>query len=270
MNFLRHFLLAVQFFTRIPVPGKLAAWVGYSPAMLRASAAHFPAMGWIVGGSSAGVFAAFCWALPPQAASVWVAAIFSTAFSVMLTGAFHEDGLADTADGLGGGFTRERALDIMKDSRIGTYGAIALVLAVLAKISLLVLLAQIHLQWVLVALFAAHVSSRYTPLWLIRCLVHMGDTPQSKSKPLADSIGLAGLAAGGLWWLLGMGVAALVLPWAALLAAVLAAFAVAVFMGWRLHKRLQGYTGDGLGATQQLSEIAFYLGLCLAASAAPS
>lgn len=269
MNSLRHFLLAVQFFTRIPVTGKLAEWVGYSPAMLRASAAHFPAIGWIVGGSSAGVFTAFGWALPTQAASVWVAAIFSTAFSVMLTGAFHEDGLADTADGLGGGFTRERALEIMKDSRIGTYGAIALVLAVLAKISLLVLLAQIHFQWVGVALFAAHVSSRYAPLWLIRCLVHVGDTPQSKSKPLADSIGLVGLSVGGMWWLSGLGLVAFFLPWGVLLVAVLAAAAAAALMGWRLHHRLQGYTGDGLGAAQQLSEIAFYLGLCLAASAAP-
>lgn len=270
MNFLRHFLLAVQFFTRIPITGKLAEWVGYTPAMLRASAAHFPAIGWIVGCASAGVFAAFCWALPSQSASVWVAAIFSTAFSVLLTGAFHEDGLADTADGLGGGFTRERALEIMKDSRIGTYGAIALVLAVLAKISLLVLLAQIHLQWVLVALFAAHVSSRYTPLWLIRCLVHVGDTPQSKSKPLADSIGFAGLAVGGGWWLLGLGLTAFFLPWGALLVAVLAAAAATALVGWRLHQRLQGYTGDGLGAAQQLSEIAFYLGLCLAASPIPS
>ena len=268
MNALRHFLLAVQFFTRIPVTGKLAEWVGYSPAMLRASAAHFPAMGWIVGGASAGVFVVLCWALPPQAASVWVAAIFSTAFSVMLTGAFHEDGLADTADGLGGGFTRERALEIMKDSRIGTYGAIALVLAVLAKISLLVLLAQMHLNWAAWGLFAAHVTSRYAPLWLIRCLVHVGDTPQSKSKPLADSIGLVGLAVGGMWWLSGLGLVTFFLPWAALLVAVLAAVAAAALLGWRLHQRLQGYTGDGLGAAQQLSEIAFYLGLCLAASAA--
>lgn len=267
MNFLHHFLLAVQFFTRIPVTGKLAAWVGYSPAMLRASAAHFPGVGCVVGGLTASVFLAICWALPSQDTSLWVAAIFSTAFSVMLTGAFHEDGLADTADGLGGGFTHERALEIMKDSRIGTYGAIALVLAVLAKISLLVLLAQIQLQWVGAALFAAHVASRYAPLWIIRCLPHVGNAPQSKSKPLADSIGLGGLAAGGLWWLLAMGVAAIFLPWAALLAAVLAAFAAAAFMGWRLYKRLQGYTGDGLGAAQQLSEIAFYLGLCLAASA---
>jgi adenosylcobinamide-GDP ribazoletransferase len=99
-------------------------------------------------------------------------------------------------------------------------------------------------------------------------LVHVGDTPQSKSKPLADSIGLVGLVVGGMWWLSGLGLVALFLPWAALLVAVLAAVAAAALLGWRLHQRLQGYTGDGLGAAQQLSEIAFYLGLCLAASAA--
>ena len=267
---LRHFLLAIQFFTRIPVTGRLADWVGYSPAMLRASAAHFPGIGWLAALLAAGVYGGLHWALAPNPFAPAVAAVLSTVATVLMTGGFHEDGLADVADGLGGSAQRERALDIMKDSRIGTYGAIALVLAVLAKISLLVLLAQIHPQWVLVALFAAHVSSRYMPLWLIRCLAHVGDTAQSKSKPLADSISRTGLWVGGVWWLLAMGLCALVFPWQALLAGALAAALAALFMGWRLHKRLQGYTGDGLGATQQLSEIAFYLGLCLAASAAPS
>lgn len=108
--------------------------------MLRASAAHFPAVGWVVGGLTAAVFAVWTIVLPPQPASAWLAAVLSTSFSVVLTGAFHEDGLADTADGLGGGLTRERALDIMKDSRIGTYGAIALMLALGTKLGLLVLL----------------------------------------------------------------------------------------------------------------------------------
>ena len=94
----RHFLLALQFFTRIPVTGRLADWVGFSPAMLRASAAHFPGVGWVVGGLTALVFWGLTQALPGQAASVWVAAVVSTAFSVWLTGAFHEDGLADLAD----------------------------------------------------------------------------------------------------------------------------------------------------------------------------
>ena len=116
IRFVRHFLLAIQFFTRIPITGRLAEWVGYSPTMLRNSAAYFPAVGWIVGVLSATVFAGIVNILPALPATPWVAAVLSTAFSILLTGAFHEDGLADTADGLGGGLTREQVLEIMKDS----------------------------------------------------------------------------------------------------------------------------------------------------------
>ena len=259
---IRHFLLALQFFTRIPVTGRLADWVGFSPAMLRASAAHFPGVGWIVGGSTAAVFHGLCLVLPGQPAALWVAALTSTIFGVMLTGAFHEDGLADLADGLGGSMNRERSLDIMKDSRIGTYGALALVLGVLTKVALLVLLAQAGGVWfTVVALFAAHVTSRLMPLFIIRTLHHVGDTAQSKSKPLAESIGTAGLLAGLLWWALAMGLTWWLVPTAAWGYAVLGALLSLAWMWRLLHRRLQGFTGDGLGATQQLSEIGFYLAL---------
>ena len=122
MQALRHYLLAVQFFTRIPVTGRLADWVGYSPAMLRASAAHFPGIGWLAAALSAGVYAALHWALAPNPLAPAVAAVFCTIATVLMTGGFHEDGLADVADGLGGSYDRERALDIMKDSRIGAFG----------------------------------------------------------------------------------------------------------------------------------------------------
>jgi adenosylcobinamide-GDP ribazoletransferase len=264
-RFVRHFLLAIQFFTRIPVIGKLADWVGYSPAMLRDSAAHFPGVGWLVGGLTAMVFAACLYALPIQAASPWVAAVLSTAFSVLLTGAFHEDGLADTADGLGGGLSRERALEIMKDSRIGTYGSVSLVLVLFGKLSLLVLLYQIDLAWSVAGVFAAHVTSRLTPLFLIRGMAHVGDQPQSKSKPLADSIGNSALLVGVLWWGAAMVLTAYWVPTLPWLAGVVGALVGMACMAWRLHQRLQGFTGDGLGATQQLSEIGFYLGLVFAA-----
>jgi len=78
MQALKHFLLALQFFTRIPVTGSLARWVGFSPAMLRASAAHFPGVGWLVGAVAAGVYGGLCWYLPPVAGITWVAAVFCT------------------------------------------------------------------------------------------------------------------------------------------------------------------------------------------------
>jgi adenosylcobinamide-GDP ribazoletransferase len=265
MGFIRHYLLALQFFTRIPVTGRLADWIGFSPAMLRASAAHFPGVGWIVGGSTAAVFMGLALVLPDQPASLGVAAVASTVFSVLLTGAFHEDGLADLADGLGGSMNRERALDIMKDSRIGTYGALALVLGVAAKLALLVLLAQAgDLKLAAVALFAAHVTSRLTPLFIIRTLAHVGDTPHSKSKPLAESISTSGLLAALVWWALAMALAWWLVPAAPWALAVLGALLGLAWM-WRLLKRrLQGFTGDGLGATQQLSEVGFYLALAIA------
>ena len=267
-RFVRHFLLAIQFFTRLPITGKLAEWVGYSPTMLRDSAAHFPAVGWLVGALNAMVFAGLVKTLPALPASPWVAAVLSTAFSVLLTGAFHEDGLADTADGLGGGLTREHALEIMKDSRIGTYGSAALLLVMLGKLSLLVLLYQIDLAWSLAGLFTAHVTSRLMPLFLIRGMVHVGDTHQSKSKPLADAIKISTLLVGILWWAAAIMLTAYFVPILPLLIGALGAVLCTTCMAWRLHRRLQGFTGDGLGATQQLSEIGFYLGLVIAAGIA--
>ncbi|RZJ52114.1 MAG: hypothetical protein EON49_24380 [Acidovorax sp.] len=178
MQALRHYLLAVQFFTRIPVTGRLADWVGFSPAMLRASAAHFPGIGWLAALLSVGVYAALHWALTPSPWAPAVAAVLCTVATVLMTGGFHEDGLADVADGLGGSADRERALDIMKDSRIGAYGAMALVLALLAKLSLLALLGAHSLLAATSALVGAHVLSRLWPLFIVRSLPHVGDTAQ--------------------------------------------------------------------------------------------
>lgn len=265
LQFIRHYLLAVQFFTRIPVTGKLAEWVGFSPAMLRASAAHFPGVGWLLGASSAVVLWGLVWALPEVPAASWVAAVLCTVFGVMLTGAFHEDGLADTADGLGGSLDRERALDIMKDSRVGTYGALALVLITLLKVGLLATLLQLATTLVVaVAVFAAHVFSRFLPLFIIRSLPHVGDTQQSKSKPLADQIGNNSLLAAAVWAGLALGPLYMLAPgmpwWAGLLGAVVALG----YMFRLLKRRLAGFTGDGLGATQQLCEVAFYFGFVVA------
>lgn len=283
MQGIRHFLLALQFFTRIPVTGALAQWVGYSPGMLRASAAHFPGVGWIVGGVAAGVYGLLCWHLPPVAGITWVAAVFSTIVTVLLTGGFHEDGLADVADGLGGSHQRERVLEIMKDSRIGAFGAMALVLALLAKVALLAVLGQMSLAGALLAIWLAHVASRTWPLLTIRWLLHVGDAAGSKSKPLADQISQRALVVGALWCGLAVIVAVawahvLSPPWlggllsgertaTVLLWGLLGSALGWALMHWRLKQRLQGFTGDGLGAAQQVSEIGFYLAMALAMGA---
>ena len=276
-QFIRHYLLAVQFFTRIPVTGRLADWVGYSPAMLRASAAHFPGVGWLVGGLVSALSALLLAGLPEGGYSPLVVAALGTAFGVLITGAFHEDGLADVADGLGGSLDRERALIIMKDSRVGAFGAIAVVLALLTKVSLLALLGSVSSWLLCLALFWAHVVSRTWPLLLIRFLPHVGDAAGSKSKPLADQITRTSLGVAGLWCLMALVLAGIALvtlnpmaveedfiPLLKSLAAALGLSALAFGAMWRwFWTRLQGFTGDCLGTTQQVCEMAFYLGLAL-------
>jgi adenosylcobinamide-GDP ribazoletransferase len=283
MQAVKHFLLAVQFFTRIPITGALARWVGFSPAMLRASAAHFAGVGWVVGAVAAAVYGLLCLYLPPVMGMIWVAAVFSTLATILLTGGFHEDGLADLTDGLGGSTRRERALEIMKDSRIGAFGAMALVLALMAKVGLLAMLGQMSLVGALLALFLAHVASRTWPLLTIRWLPHVGDVAGSKSKPLADQISLQAMTTGFLWLLAAIVCSAwlaqtVAAPWLGglmsgertlqvLLWGVLGSALGWLLVHWRLQRRLQGFTGDGLGAAQQVSEIGFYLAMTLAIGA---
>ena len=277
--FIRHYLLAIQFFTRIPVTGRLAAWVGYSPEMLRASAAHFPGVGVLVGGLVAALTAIMLMFLPQTSPlSPLVAAVLGTVFSVMLTGAFHEDGLADVADGLGGTTggieNRERALEIMKDSRVGAFGAIAVVLILITKVSLLALIGDVSPAVMVIGIFAAHVVSRTFALLLIRLLPHVGDVAGSKSKPLADQISGFSLFIAFIWLFVALFlcVAGVFIAYNAInIIAILANLtipmivaSIAFFYMWRLFaKRLQGFTGDCLGATQQVCEVAFYLGLAL-------
>ena len=275
-QFVRHYLLALQFFTRIPVTGRLADWVGFSPAMLRASAGHFPGVGVVVGALVAALTAVLMVCLPPTPFAPLVAAVLGTVLSAMVTGGFHEDGLADVADGLGGSSDRDRALVIMKDSRVGAFGVLAVVLALLAKVSLLALLGSISLRWMVLGIFAAHVVSRTWPLLLIGLMPHVGDVAGSKSKPLADQISGWSLLAAGLWCFAALALVVIgqvainsgvITPtWAylqPLVMAVVASGIAFVYMGRLLWRRLQGFTGDGLGATQQVCEIAFYLGLSL-------
>ena len=258
---LKHFLLALQFFTRIPITGRLAVWVGYSPTMLRAASVYFPLVGSVVGVFSALVLWLALAGLPPSALGALMAAILATAASVWLTGGFHEDGLADTADALGGYVAAEKALEIMKDSRIGSYGSLTLILVLGLKIATLALLAQQSPLLAAVALLWAHTLSRLSPLLLMFSLAHVGDLARSKSKPLADAISPVQLAAALIWPTL-IGAAALwLIPTGAW---VLAALSM-LLSTWHLRAwfaaRIGGFTGDTLGCTQQISELLAYLAL---------
>ena len=276
-QFIRHYLLSLQFFTRIPVTGRLADWVGFSPAMLRASAGHFPGVGVLVGALVAAFTALLLFVLPPTGSTPLVVAALGTALGVLLTGAFHEDGLADVFDGLGGSAERDRALVIMKDSRVGAFGAIAVMLALLCKVALLALLGAVSAPLMVAALFVAHVLSRTWPLLTIRLLPHVGDAAGSKSKPLADQISVAALLTGFIWCFMALALVIYTqsatefvvtdLTHAGLLQALLSAV-VASCVAWAVMtrwfwRRLQGFTGDCLGATQQVCELAFYLGLAV-------
>ena len=145
---LRLFFVALQFLTRVPVP----RWVGFEPAWLNQSARHFPLVGFLVGSVSALVLWIGNIAITPT-----VAVGLAMVASLVVTGAFHEDGLADTCDALGGRVSRERALEIMKDSRIGAYGAIGLVMMLGLKAASL---SALPLSLGVAALLFSHTLSR--------------------------------------------------------------------------------------------------------------
>lgn len=263
MRSLREYLLAVQFFTRIPLPTRVANWVGFTQELLGASAAHLPGVGILVGLLAATVLAAILILAAATPYTPVVAAGLSTAATVILTGAFHEDGLADVADGLGGGRDKEHALQIMKDSRVGAFGAIALVLALMLKIGLIASLSTWGWEFAGTALIAGHVFSRAGALVPIKLLPYLSAESVSKSKPLAQAISAGALATAAAWVCIAAGSLAAIGQLRAVdLTACVTASAVATASMVSLFRgRLQGITGDCLGATQQVCELACYLSL---------
>jgi len=244
---LEYFFAALRFFTRLPVP----AWVGHSEEQLNHAARYFPLVGWVIGAIGAGVTWLAAWVLPLS-----ISVLLGMAATLLATGAFHEDGFADSCDGFGGGFERERVLAIMKDSRIGSYGAIGIAVLLLIKWNTLY---EIN-DWVAPALLAGHALSRAAAVTLIFGLdyARANDPNESaKSKPLAVRMGKGELA---LAWGFGL-LPLLLLPWQAALQGLVAAVLVSCLMARYTQRRIGGYTGDVLGATQQLAEVFFYLGL---------
>ena len=262
---MRLFLHALEFFTRIRQPQAVLAWRGFSPEALAQCLVHLPGGGWVIGLLCALLWLALVANLPAVDGGYWVAAILSTAWGLWLTGALHEDGLADLTDGLGGSMQRERALDIMKDSRVGAYGVAAMCLALLLKCALLVSMAQIDPWLTALALVAGHVHSRFFALLMAFALPHVGDVAQSKSHGVSAQVGLPMVTVASLWCGL-FWVVCFATSWPdewslGLMGAVVAAGLGWLWMRHLLWARLQGFTGDALGAVQQVCELLGYLGV---------
>ena len=238
------FFTALAFLTRIPIP----ADTPYSAALMQASARYFPAIGLLVGGIGAGVYFLSAQLWPAE-----VAIVLSMASTVLLTGAFHEDGFADCCDGFGGGWQRQQVLAIMKDSRLGSYAAIGLIL--LLAIKFLGLLALAQPQRIIAALCVGHAWSRLLAISYLADLPYVRDDDTSKIRPMATQLTrpellFATVCTAPLLLLVGLEKTACI---------------AVVLLGWRwlfaryLQRRIGGYTGDCLGCAQQVAETLIYL-----------
>ena len=233
--------LAMQFMTRVPIRSQRL-----DPARLSRAAAWFPAVGLLVGG-----VAALVYMLVVAHVARMLAALIAVLVMVVITGGLHEDALADSADAFGGGWTREDKLRIMKDSRIGSFGAIALIFSLAGRV---LLLASMPASAVAGYLISAQILARFTPLPL-SALLKPARAQEGQGRRLAGATS---------WFTVGTGAAmATVLAacilrasvWQPILAVALVTGASALYFA----RRLGGITGDCMGATIQLSEIAVYL-----------
>ena len=237
---------ALQFFTRIPLPSRLSSMADHSTG-LEKSAAHFPIAGLVIGLLLAALFLVLSWLLPPVLASG-----LTIAAGMVISGALHEDGLADCADGLGGSSKPERALEIMKDSRIGAFGASALIFSIGLRWAAL---ASMPITAGAVALIISHGAARGAiAIALATSSYARASGTGSLVAPgisfvelavTAVICGLLGLAFGGFSGLVAVGIG-----WLAAL----------VFLLWFEH-RIGGYTGDCLGGMEQVAEIAILAAL---------
>jgi adenosylcobinamide-GDP ribazoletransferase len=238
---IRRFLIAIQFLTRLPVPQTINS----SETDIGKAAAFFPFVGMIVGGGAALVFAMLQRILPLPA-SVLCAVVFA----VFLTNGFHEDGLADSFDGFGGGWTKDRVLEIMRDSRIGTYGTLALIFVSLSKLTFLLSLPPGQIwRWLVVA----HTAARWTILPLCAWLPYA--RAEGQGKLVAKQVGALEVVTATITLLLVF----ILVSWQAALVALLVTTLVTLLSGLYFRARLEGVTGDCLGATNQLTEVALYL-----------
>ena len=236
------FRLALSFMTRLP-----AGRLDYSPEKMHLALRYFPAVGWLLGLQLCGVFL-----LTEHLSGSTVAVVVCVVVSILLTGALHEDGLADTFDGFYGGFDTERKLTIMKDSRIGTYGSAALFSALALKITLLLELA--NNGQVISALLVAYPLSRAMAITHGQDLPYVSAPGKSKSDPLAKP-----MSTGNLIFTVICGALALLLfPLVSAIAVIISVVIARILLRLWMKKHIQGFTGDCLGAAQQFQELLIY------------
>ncbi|WP_296657924.1 adenosylcobinamide-GDP ribazoletransferase [Paraburkholderia sp.] len=244
---LRYFFTALGYFTRVPVP----RWVGFEPAWLNAAARYFPLVGAVVGALAALVYLAALRVFPPG-----VAVLLSMTATLVATGAFHEDGLADCCDAFGGGYTREDVLRIMHDSRIGAFGAIGVVVALALKWQVLAALPPMRAAMLMIA---GHAASRACAISYLVSLDYV--RAEGKAKPVAQRMSVAALLFAcvfGLPWLFWPGWHESH-NWHAGIATLVVLAGLRFALGRYFVKRIGGYTGDCLGFAQQVFELAIYL-----------
>ena len=252
------FFTALMFYTRIPCP----ATIDHNPDYLNKASRYFPLIGWIVGSVAFGVYCVFNYLVAPE-----IAVIFSMIASVLVTGAFHEDGFADVCDGFGGGWTKEKILMIMKDSAIGAYGAIGVVLLLLLKFQGLTQLINVsnnpkftiyNSQFIILLLFvSAHSLSRLAAISIVFTHEYSREDASSKSKPIAQSYSWREVVGAFLFGLLPLVILSY-FQWQMLLV-LIPVFLTRFFLARYFQKWIDGYTGDCLGATQQVCEVVFYI-----------
>lgn len=243
------FFTALMFYTRLPCP----RWVDHSDDYINKASRYFPLMGWIVGGASALMIYASQFVLP-----VSIGIILSLMVSILMTGAFHEDGFADLCDGFGGGWTKGKILEIMKDSRIGAFGVVGLIVLFALKIVALIELSRIDLEFCLKALVLAHILSRFTAVSIIFTHEYAREDESSKIKPIAKKLSTTNFLISSIWL-----IPAFLLfqsPW--FLLVLLPVYATKIYLAGYFNKWIGGYTGDCLGATQQITEVMTLL-ICL-------
>lgn len=238
------FFNALTFFTRIPAP----QWVEFSSENLNRASRYFSWIGLLVGAVAAATYLLANQFLPAN-----IAILLSMVATVWLTGGFHEDGLADVCDGFGGGWKKTQILAIMKDSRLGTYGALGLGFALLTKFQTLLVIEQ-----VIPALLLAHTLSRFSALTLIYSDDYVREDMDSKAKPLANRMSRKELMVAAIPVLI-----CLIPMGPSVWLVIVPVWLMRNWLSQFFRRWIGGYTGDCLGATQQLCELVVYIYFCL-------